>query len=106
MRSERNKVAEYSHFLWKSNGHTGPNNLPGITVAELWIDCRPLENLFCMKPCRLSITRGAGRLLCCHLLELEEEERESKEQILFVCPTDVISRGWEDNKTLFSLLCA
>lgn len=49
---------------------------------------------------------GNKRPLCCHLLELQEEECEGKEQILFACPVDVISCGWEDNKTLFSLLCA
>lgn len=89
------------------NGHTGLNNFPGMPLAELRIDCRPLENVFCTKLHRLSITRGEGeRPLCCHLLELKEEEHEGKEQILFACPVDVISCGWEDNKTLFSLLCA
>lgn len=50
--------------------------------------------------------REGGRPLCCHLLEQEGEEREGREQILFACPSDLIRCGREDNKTLFSLLCA
>lgn len=111
VRSERKEVAEYSHFLWKRNGHTGLNNFAGMLLVELWIDYRPLENLLCMKSHRLSITQWGKkkkkkRHLCCHFLELEEEEHEGKEQILFAWPVDVVSWGWEYNKTLFSLLCA
>lgn len=106
VRSKRKEVAEYSLFLWKTNRHTGLNDFPEMAVAELWIDCRPLENIFCMKPHRLNITqRGKKRRLCCHLLEPEDEECEGKEQILFACPVDVIICGWEDNE-MFSLLCA
>lgn len=59
-----------------------------MLLVELWIDYRPLENLLCMKSHRLSITQGGKkkkkkRHLCCHFLELEEEEHEGKEQILF-----------------------
>lgn len=56
LRSDRKEVAEYFQLLWKRNGHTGFNIFPGMPVAELWIGCMPLENLFCLKPQRLSIT--------------------------------------------------
>lgn len=101
----REEVAEYSYFLRNSNGHTGLNNFPGMAMAELWIDCRLLENLFCMRLDRMSITQGGGKNDLSATIYWNWRKRTVKAMSRFCLPTPMISLAVDGNTIQHCFLC-